>query len=71
MENCTLIKPPSGLARRNAGCTLVRGCSSCTDLIWNFGTGPRPGTCDCNEPERGDRDPGPNALLGWELADKG
>lgn len=37
----TLIKPPSGFARRNAGCALTFGRRSCAVRIFlNSGTGP-------------------------------
>lgn len=38
----TLMKPPSGFARRKAGCGLTLGWRSCTDSnLLNLGTGPR------------------------------
>lgn len=40
----TLINPPSGFALLKAGCALIFGCKSDTDLsLVNSGTGPRPG----------------------------
>lgn len=43
-DRLTLIKPPSGLARRNAGWAFALGFKSCVDsTFWNLGTGPRPG----------------------------
>ena len=38
----TLMKPPSGFARRKAGCGLILGWRSCTESnLVNLGTGPR------------------------------
>ncbi len=38
----TLMKPPSGFARRNAGCGFILGSKSCTfSNFLNRGTGPR------------------------------
>jgi hypothetical protein len=47
-DRLTLIKPPSGAARRNGGCELIVGSSSAVfATFWNFGTEPRPigGSC--------------------------
>jgi len=39
----TLMKPPSGSARRKAGCGLILGWRSCTDSSFlKRGTGPLP-----------------------------
>lgn len=39
----TLMKPPSGLARRNGGWALILGCKSAVlETFSNLGTGPRP-----------------------------
>jgi hypothetical protein len=39
----TLMKPPSGFARRNGGCVLILGCNSAVFVHFsNLGTGPRP-----------------------------
>lgn len=47
-EAPTLMKPPSGCARRNGGCALILGCRSAVLTHFsNLGTGPRPmgGSC--------------------------
>ena len=62
----TLMKPPSGFARRNAGCELILGSISCTAFSFlNRGIGPRAlfGPCDGGYRCRGVLTSRPNMAL--------
>jgi hypothetical protein len=70
----TLMKPPSGFARRNAGCVLTLGFKSDIDrTLLNTGTGPLPGgPCGIWDPcLRGGFESFPNTAFNWTVAEWG
>lgn len=74
----TLMKPPSGLARRNGGWALILGCRSAVlETFSNFGTGPRPIGGSCGglvlelEAARGERLSLLYTAFNWAVADWG